>query len=685
MKTCWITHDARPGGRFVDDAEADKQQTQANKEGVRPGQNIEDIERGALDRLLFGKGEGRKGSKQHRRNLQHAQNVKSGFDPHSSTGSPEQDDFIIDPITNRRVARHPAPNVPKDDVDIPIKTVKDDILSKPLELYPDLDKYKPVMDKEPGQFEDLKPPYEDLDQYRSVVVDEITARFNEGEKAPYSDLDKYRAATDEAVSSREDSLPEYDDLDKYNAFRHNEPDGKPTGHQVKSVPNDVHHKYESFIEELQPGDFPQSTVEELRRKYDPAELKKYTAVRHLEPDGNPGPSAEELSKAYDPEELKKYEPVKWNEPDGNPTPSEDPRVAEGLTKDYDPDELAKYGPVKWHEPDGNPTPSEDARVAEGLTKTYSPEELAHYNKPVHWNEPDGQPLPSQDQRVAEELTKDYNDLDKYSRAYRWNEPDGKPTPSADSRVAEGLTKNYIDLDKYSGAYRWNEPDGKPAPTAEELSKNYADLGEYNHAYRWNEPNGKPAPTTEGFSEKYNDMGNYRPVKYQEADRVEKSNYREMLESLMKRHQTTSDAIDREASLAVKSAKAKASKVSRRMLTGNYVRDFPEDFEKSWPETISESQILAEEQHMDGGLEGAFGRPTPSRLQPALDRQPSGKAPVSEKGHDKICDGKSSSVDERARGAASREARSRSESTGEPTLYKILAYDPTMQEINSTLR
>ncbi|ROV99474.1 hypothetical protein VMCG_06313 [Cytospora schulzeri] len=636
MKSSCISHDARSGSSHANDVGDDKQRTPANKDGVRPGQNIEDVERGAMDHLLFGKDEDQKVCDPQARRKQKARSAKSVFVPHSSYGNLERDDFVIDPITNRKVAKHPAPNTPKDGVDIPVKTIKD---------------------KEVARFGDLQPPYEDLDTYRTVVVDEITARFVEDEKAPYSDLDKYKPVMDDATPSKQDTQPRYNDLSTYKAFGHNEPDGKP----------------------------------------DPTT---------------------EPSMDYDPAELARYGPVEWNEPDGNPSSTTDSRVAEGLTKDYDPEELARYGTVRWNEPDGKPAPFADPKVAEGLSRVYTHDEILEYSKTVQWNDPYGNPLPCEAEPFTEGPTKEYPDLDEYSHAYRWNEPDGKPTSPADPRAAEELTKIYTDLDKYNGAYRWNEPDGKPAPTAEELSKNYTDLGDYSRAYEWNEPDGNPSPTAEELRRNYTDLDKYGPVRYQEpdgqpaiqadplqqsqgkmdthdqkTDNIEKSNYRKMLDSLMKRHQTASDAIDREASLAVKSAKAKvqqdgATESPEPAMTGNYVRDFPEDFNKSWTETLSEVQTQTESQSMDGGLEGAFGQPSPSKIQTALDRvSTSGKAPVTK--DNRKLDHTNSDLKE-AQVLETREdekysdrptASSQSDTSGEPTLYKILAYDPTMQEIN----
>ncbi|KUI69092.1 hypothetical protein VM1G_04353 [Cytospora mali] len=614
MNGYWMSHNARPGGRYVDEFGADKKQTSAKEESMRPGQNIEDVERGAMDHLLFGKDEEQNAPNTHPGSKQRVRNTKSVYVPRKSYGSLERDDFVIDPITNRKVAKHPAPNTPKDGVNIPVKTFRG---------------------KEAVRFDDLKPPYEDLDKYRSVVVDEITSRFVEDEEPCYSDLHKYKPFFADVVSEK-NRRSSYDDLSKYKAFKHNEPDGKRD-----------------------------PTAEELSKKYNPEELENYGPMKWNEPDGNPAPStdprvAEELSKNYNPEELEKYGPLKWNEPDANPRPSTDPRVTEGLTKDYDPDELAKYGPVKWNEPDGNPTPSTDPRVVEGLTKDYDPEELAQYDKPVYWNEPDGQRLPSQDERVAEGLTKDYPDLHSYNCAYRWNEPDGKPTTSDDSRVAEELTKDYADLHMYSRAYKWNEPDGKPAPTVEEQSKHYTDLARYG---------------SQG--------GN--------ADNVEKSNYRKMLDSLMEQHQAASDAIDREASLAVKSAKAKAEQkdttnFSEHKMTGNYIRDFPEDFNESWTETLSNADVQAEDQRMDGGLEGAYGQPS-HKLQPALDRVSSSKLPVTknirEPGHSDLHSKEAQAVELSSKEECSDnpEANPKADSTDETARYKVLAYDPGMNEIN----
>ncbi|KAI3395950.1 hypothetical protein diail_661 [Diaporthe ilicicola] len=858
MASYWLSHDVRPCGRHVDNTEDKKERTGDNADGVRPGQSIEDVERGAMEHLIFGedgnKGDRWAGKKRERDAKKHRQT----YVPHTSYGALERDVFVIDPITNRKVVKNPDLKVPSDDAETPVRTFRayrsrfilgsgvfndasppenghetsqvevdsskedanadvsspgitnpvlgsdsnvknhlpfdgghgehsqvvhpdagvigksasapryedlhlyepvmhneqaeaqdselkyDDLhkykpfmddaqasSARPQKLYDDLDKYRPLMDKEAVQFEDLKPPYEDLNKYDSAVIDEMVARF-EGKKAPHMDLHGHKSIFDTPASSKEgveskynksvkqsDDSPMYEDLDAYKPFKHNEPHGKPPGHQVQSVKPQLQEEVQSVVEELEPGDFPASTVERLRKKYGTAELRKYTAVRHLEPDGKPSHSADErvaeqLSKGYDPEELVKYEPVYYNEPDGNPSPIADERVAEDLTKRYDPDELSKYTPVYWNEPDGQPVAAADSRVAEGLTKDYDSAELAEY-EPVYWNEPDGQqPLPSVDEQVAEGLTKDYDpaELEDYERPVKWNEPDGQP-PSP----AEELSKKYTDLDDY-GPMRQQEPDGRPSIQLDAVNEGLEEMGtrrDYGSAERIapEELDKADEPSAEVLR---------KMSKRQEIEELQASERRQRLGLLLSKYQTASDVSDREAILAVKAARARIIKATEeakaaealarqsetpeRQFTGNYVRDFPEEFDKSWTETLATAPLetnqpydesMFESQNMDGGLEGGFGRPSPIKIQPALDRhldETNGEI-GNEQGDLKTTERKDTSYVQppayvKHHGGDSAPAEKETEAAtpeiinhdavGEPTLYKILAYDPTMQKI-----
>lgn len=811
MASYWLSHDARPCGRYKD-TEPSKQRTSDNKDGVRPGQNIEDVERGAMEHLIFGEGEegAARGPKLKRKRS--GKKNKHNSVPYTFYGIPsipeEYDDCFIDPVTNRRVAKHPAPRSPEDGVDIPVKTFKDyrtrfvstcgapsdestaaelrelsrpeietiteypeeaprppgkplhdnlrhnghdeaqDITPKyddlhkykpvlddvevssqrPQQPYNDLDKYKPVTDEEPVQFEDLKPPHEDLDKYNAAVVDEIVARFA-SDKAPHSDLHRYDQASDPVRPSEQDIESKNNDFDKSASaditakrtvdfspqedldndilLKDTEPHGKPLGPQILSTKPGLSAEYQASVEKLEPGDFPPSTVEKLREKYGAAELRKYTAVRHVELEQNSSTSADEgiterPTEKYDPEDLAKYKPVYHDEPDGNPLPCADERVVEDPTKRYDPEDLAKYTPVYWHEPDGQPAAAADSRIAERLTKEYDPAELAEY-KPVYWNEPDGQPLPAKDERAA-----------------------------------EGLTKNYdpIELEDYERPVQWNEPDGQPSTTAEELRKKYADLGGYGPvSCKEAEDNmsGQVDAAKEGLEEMdarrdYESPDQLAPGDLDKADestpevlrKIGKNQQRLLLISQMKKDCAESDAADHEASLAVKFARARVPKTeSERQFTGNYVRDFPEEFEKSWTETLSTApdetaqqndEYVFESQNMDGGLEGAFGRPSSAKIQPALDRHLDDHSNMvktsheigNERGDSKSAQDLDNTYSNESGGTPTSSAHIKHnedtpesadkgtqstkpdaihhESTNEPTLYKILAYDPTMQKI-----
>lgn len=105
-----------------------------------------------------------------------------------------------------------------------------------------------------------------------------------------------------------------------------------------------------------------------------------------------------------------------------------------------------------------------------------------------------------------------------------------------------------------------------------------------------------------------------------------------LEAAKKQDEILSDAADREAAMAVRQKKARvdAASASETKMTGNYVRNFPEEFETSWTQTLASTPTApfhshdiqmspGEGQSMEGGLEGAFGQPEPTVIQPSLDR------------------------------------------------------------------
>ncbi|POS77469.1 hypothetical protein DHEL01_v204127 [Diaporthe helianthi] len=781
MATYWLSHDQHPCGRH-ENAGSSKQSTPDKKHGVRPGQNIEDVERGAVEHLIFGSDEE---APAHGPKTKKNRGGKQNKQDHLFSGYPiEQDDYFIDPVTNRKVAKHPSPTSPDVGVDILAKTFGDYSIpystrsyafrdcdavrlnefrkasrveaetnaehpggpSRPSENpvggdarhneqarvqdfnpefddlhkykpvldegqvssealpqpYADVDNYEPVKDKEPVQFNDLKPPHQYVDKYNEAVVDEIVARFY-SDKAPSSDLHGYSQAFASENALGKEAAPSYNNLenirpaasvepaarrtevpapeanlDDYTPPEPYKPHEKPLGPQIPVIgPPWMSVNRQPLVRNLEPGDFHPSTVEQLREKYGAAELRTYTVVGNAEAKRNSSSSVaarvtERSTEKYQPEELDSDKPVHYNESDGNPLPSAEERFVEDPTKRYDPEELAKYTPVYYrNEPDGQPT----------LTKDYDPAEPAIY-KTVYSSEPDGQPLPAMDKQEAEKLTKMHGpgNFKGYERPVRWNAEDNL-TGQGDA-ARSGLEEMDV-LRDY----------GKPVLLGpEELDR-----------------------ADESSAEVLRRIRESQQQLEEDSDELDR---RLMLESQMKKYQAASDVTDHEASLAVKSARARAANAeSERQLTGNYVRDFPEEFEKSWAETLStaptekaqpDHEFVFESQNMDGGLEGAFGRPSPIKIQPALDRRFDKQPPKATQGIGSEYSDMNSAQEVKTTDASANDgtaassahvnphgnictaANTEMESTNsdtthrelmnEPTLYKILAYDPTMQKI-----
>lgn len=717
----WTSRDTRPGGRFVN-VDGFKAYMSENKTGVRPGQNIEDVERGAMEHLFFRS----KPTKQDEYDLWSSplQNIRKYWSQqqHSSPapkkkvfqatygsdalqGSELHREFVIDPITNRKVAKHPAPNVPKDGADGPAKTFKDyrskfspsstvsttqgqapifydgpppaeelrryrnvkidhrsednDAASQPViqsedyvrehsaesatteskastftgfmrggvvwhsdataashslspsarnskevdnifqswststlpPKYDDLQKYKPVEFSEVTAAENTAPKYEDLGEYKPIL-DQEPSHIEESQPQ-YEDLDQYKPVMVNETETIEDAQPKYEDLDKYTPVMVEETTVE------ESTP-----KYED-LDKYTPVMVNETVVEESEQPYE--DLDKYKPVLVNEPDGKPAGYSETEAP---PRELHKYEAVWYNEPIGSLLGFAEPMV--------DVAELSQYTAVRYNEPDGKPVGVEEQIVDSAELSSYGP---------VMWNEPDGQPVSFE--KLSEIPTE--SELSQYT-AVRWNEPDGKPAGF------EQLVERSADVGQYE-AVRYQEPDGKPSSQSCPVQ---AALQEFDAKKDYSSPQlfGSPALDQADQSsheivrklnrlsfdatehEKAEDLdllrasdirssaGLSKTLAPQIDNHEEKTHYREMLDSLMSQHEITSNAVDLEASSAVKSTKARLqAQESKPSLTGYYVRDFPEEFQKSWA-TISESL----EAKPSSKLESALDRQTSSSSQ-----------------------------------------------------------------------
>lgn len=656
MKGCWPSPDARPGGRYCDDAEPHKQQTPENEDGVRPGQNIEDVERGAMDHLMSSKDRQQTSYDQSAwcsRRFRRARVLH-----HTPYDMPvEQDGFIIDPITNRKVPKHPTSTIsPSDGADIPVRTFRDyrSQFAPPLD---DLSKQSHSGQYYEDTTSDEKPQRHDQLGSESNLQGTHDAELELGRSGavPFPDGDEY-AQTHRPVQSGDNQFndpnfwkdgpfaptPKHDAVQAHRPL----PDNEATGEGADDLKYDGPQSY-------QPVHHPKR-----QRRSDDNSQEHVDIQRHKSTPANPHEQFEDLKPRY--EDLEQF----------------------GL----------------------------QASVADEIAKRFEDVETSD---------------------VKKHQSTTINDLNQDHSA-EYDEADGH-TSGLKGSSAKPFQRQYQD------SVEQIEPGDFPGSTAEDLRKKYgeAELKQYP-ANRDVERDGNVDPAPQRLDEQYhtgklNKVDELEPGVLRQEDqgaaaRDEKSNYRAMLDSLMKQHERLSDAVDEEANLAVKSAKAKSQHIgsTERKLTGNYVRDFPEEFEKSWTQTLSsapaetvETSYLSgnqtEAENMDGGLEGAFGRPTPPRIQPALDRLP-GKKPTTDhvdplwkgpgslqtspgeecsestqplltKHHSDSPDGKE--ADKRNGGENLAPAEEQVDAVKEiisqrddgPTRYRILAYDPVMQKVN----
>jgi hypothetical protein len=749
LKRAVHNYRARHGaGRFLN-TDAAPRKTPDNPDGVRPGQNIEDLERAPLEHLLFGDKKGQPA----KRNGRPVPSSRRNADP----------DYLIDPITNRRVPKKSVGSTYSASgrgVDIPIRT------SKPYKPQFESFKAPEVEQDQTPFFSDGPPPASELRMYgqdkpwdsapKSPVVnhygtppsllDTLSWEHKEVQWHRDDTITSASASTSAAWTSRTDG-PKYSDLHHYTAVRYQEPDGKPSDGLPAAKPEDLA-KYGAVKAHEPDGKYKLGSASPA----EPQELNKYDAVRANEPDGK---YKIESAPPAEPQELNKYGAVRANEPDGKykiePETPVDPQELNqyGAVRSHEPDgkyklesessvaaeELKKYGAVRAHEPDGKyaaeyteaPDAAELASyskpilahepdgmyAADYVQPEYDAAELAKYRNPFFSHEPDGKYAASyvEAQRDEAELSQykafrshepdgkyaanyvkekpDSSELGTYG-AFRSHEPDGKyalrntaPVPPAEIREYQTFRSHEPD-GKYAAeaqsaeeaqdlanheAFTYEDAETRPLPRDCQPSKGAADLEGYRtthldgasasaessayedydpaelrkyQAVRWNEPDGKPATAETGQT----------PLEdgpHGETPKHEKTPYRNKVEELLAQAAAESDPSD----MATSSLQAADGKDSRgqKTLTGNYVRDFPEEFSKSWTTATTQptSSLLSPEQK----------KTSDGPVQPALERFTKGTG-----------DASSSTTTKPAN------------STPPAALYKILVYDPTMQCIET---
>ncbi|PSS25819.1 hypothetical protein M430DRAFT_207074 [Amorphotheca resinae ATCC 22711] len=302
-------------------------------------------------------------------------------------------------------------------------------------------------------------------------------------------------------------------------------------------------------------------------------------------------SIDESLKEYETDES--YKPYFAYEPDGK---KPDP-VREGL-KDYETKE--SYKPYFAYEPDGKiPDP-----VREGL-KEYETNESY---KPYFAYEPDGKrPDPVQ------EGLRDYDSRVSYE-SFPWGVPDKEVSQDSvrSDPVQEGL-RDY-DSKTYYGPVMYNEPDGKSLQEHASIQES-SKLPRIEDA-RLNQRISSPYKVLrrQDDADTREDLDLLRPSDVRAASGIikgskketeaEKIAKRKELEADFQKHAVEDSELQSIASQIKGRVNSKPAEVSsdlpatERKMTGNFVRDFPEEFEKKWTAENNHSGILTPKPQTD---------------------------------------------------------------------------------------
>ncbi|RYP48316.1 hypothetical protein DL768_005772 [Monosporascus sp. mg162] len=295
-------------------------------------------------------------------------------------GAPEDQDYVIDPITNRRIPRDAYESI-ETESESPTQT------------------FKSHRSHSTAFAPDQRPPADGLKRYdhMSSYEDPVGANISDQSGRTEAPTEaKTQNAQQPDVRSEEYSLnhlppdeprEDYDDLHKYKPYMHNEPSGVVEDGAPKH--DDLHISRSYNLHQKS------NAVEAEPPQYD--DLQEYGPYMHNEPNG----VANEDSPKYD--DLGKYGPYMHNE---------DATVGEGAAK-YD--DLDNYGPFYYRED----VKADKSSPKYGDLDKYDPTEFRD-------------PVPAAEDRPFSQ----YGDLEQY-QMFRHREPDGKPAPERDS-VAEGL-------------------------------------------------------------------------------------------------------------------------------------------------------------------------------------------------------------------------------------------------------
>ncbi|RDL33781.1 uncharacterized protein BP5553_08149 [Venustampulla echinocandica] len=484
------------------------------------------------------------------------------------------------------------------------------------------------------------------------------------------------------------------------------------------LPMKTFKEYQSQFQRFAPPNKPEATKDGFEA-YD-AEMSYDKPFLAYEPDGKPQETPDPVQeglKAYD-SEMSYDEPFTAYEPDGKPQETPDP-VQEGL-KAYD-SQISYNKPFTAYEPDGQPPAKEmPDQVHKGL-KSY--DSKISYDKPFMAYEPDGRPPTQESTDPVQQGLKTYDEVASYNKPFVAYEPDGKPPTQDPLGLTQKALGAFDSKAPYKKPFLAYEPDGQAPPQHEKLGpvqqavKFYYDGANKKSRVNHNQPNGQP------FVHWSSDVpaASKHLRNHKQKSKAEKRAMRQKLDREFDNLQETQEYIPEEAAAMekVKQARALAAEdeaplhTAPREMTGNFARDFPQDFEATWIATRDESGMVvpkiestaedynistkdmeqaelqdadrrvqkAEKEFMDhiipcGGLSESSDS---SKIQPSLDR-------VAARENDtkavQTATHLSAQQDLQSKGTENPHDIALGEATVQtPTLYKILAYDPTMQSIS----
>ncbi|KAI1760987.1 hypothetical protein GGR53DRAFT_507200 [Hypoxylon sp. FL1150] len=607
------------------------------------------------------------------------------------------EDYIIDPITNRKVPRSTYGSIKDDNLSSAesFKTYRSQFAT--FAAPGDEAKQDPI-------YYDGPPPPTELKEYGKVDIDHVLSHGvnhdgHDGSTMLGDSTEDYRhpkILADEYALNHlppEEPAEQYEDLDKYQTY---------------------------------PKDGPDQLVADSTKKYE--DLDKYKTY-------DPEETQDAIAEASrDHEELRDYKPYLYNESIN----------ATKQASQYD--DLTEYGPYKHQEDE----------VQEQPTQQY--DDLGKYE---HYND-EGKPVDDQ--------TTKYEDLNKYDT-----------TNVQYSLAEEQPFQQYGDLEQYR-TFKHQALDNENKLEQDIIAES---LKEFDAKDQEVNPTESLPPSIANRLEKLNLSDTLFNPETESAETISslhqgnpystaKTESREALEQSMASHIAASDVADQEASSHVRKLRTDlvddGNSASEHKLTGNYVRDFPEEFSGSRSSQASragaeldaepESRSLdekttdiqaAEKQYSDElsrsmnslKLETSLDRQqaTP-KLEPALDQQetqsskgmfthhstteaevdPYSREPQGlETSYTRECDPEASptfiktyggeplgvvwehasskrdfsqsmppfeslyhrdpEVDGLPVSLSGSDSKAEPDQAAKPTVYKILAYDPTMQKIN----